>query len=223
MSRSGKTLTILVFVLIVFGLVMLSSAGVVEGQKRFGSPYYYLSHQFLYGVLPGIALFFIFSKINYKFWKKISLPLLICVLGLMVLVFVPGVGFGLKGAQRWINLRFLTFQPSELLKFTLVVYLAAWFGRKESRLEGGPQAMIPFLLVLGFVGLLLLLQPDMGTLILVTSIAISMFFFAGARFSHFAILILVLALLIGALSIVEPYRLDRLKSFINPSADKQTT
>ncbi len=222
-SKSGKTLTIILFILIVFGLVMLSSAGVVEGQKRFSSPYYYFIHQLLYGVLPGLAIFFIFSRINYKIWRKISLPLLIAVVGMLVLIFVPGVGYGLKGAQRWINLGFFTFQPSEALKLTLIIYLAAWFSRRDGRIDGGPQSLVPFLLVLGFVGLLLLLQPDMGTLILVTMIAISMYFFAGAKLSHFVALILILGIIFGTMSIIEPYRFDRLKAFLNPSIDKQGT
>ena len=151
MSKSAKTLTILVFILIVFGLVMLSSAGVVEGQKRFGSSSYYFVHQFLYGVLPGLALFFLFSKINYRFWKKIALPLLIAVTGLMVLVFVPGIGYGLRGAQRWVDFGLFTFQPSEILKLTLIIYLAAWFSRREGHINSGPQSAAPFFLVMIFV------------------------------------------------------------------------
>ena len=190
-SKSGKTLTILIFILIVFGLVMLSSAGVVDGQKRFGSAFYYFLHQLLYGVLPGLAFFFLFSKINYKFWKKIALPLLIAAVGLMVLVFVPGIGYGLRGAQRWLNLGLFTFQPSEVLKLTLIIYLAAWFSRRDRQIDGGPQSLAPFLLILGFIGLLLISQPDMGTLILITLIAISMYFFAGAKFTHFVVLFLI--------------------------------
>ena len=221
MAKSPKTLTILIFILVVFGLVMLSSAGVVDGQKRFDSPYYYLTHQLLYGVLPGLALFFLFSRINYKFWKKISLPLLIAVTGLMVLVFVPGIGYGLRGAQRWINLGFFTFQPSEILKLTLIIYLAAWFSRRDGHINAGPQSAAPFFIVMAFIGALLLLQPDMGTLILVTVIALSMYFFAGVKLSHFLLLILILGILLGALAIVEPYRFDRLKAFWNPNIDKQ--
>ncbi len=222
-SKSGKTLTILIFILIVFGLVMLSSAGVVEGQKRFGSSYYYFIHQLLYGVLPGLALFFLFSRINYKFWKKIALPLLVMVTGLMVLVFVPGVGYGLRGAQRWLDFKLFTFQPSEILKLTLIIYLAAWFSRRDGHLASGPQSATPFFIVLVFIGALLLLQPDMGTLVLVSIIALSMYFFAGVKLSHFLILILILGVLLGALAIVEPYRSDRLKAFFNPDIDKQGT
>ncbi len=221
MTKSAKTLTVLIFVLVVFGLTMLSSAGIVDGQKRFGSSYYYLGHQLLFGVLPGVALFFIFSKVNYKFWRKISLPLLLVSIGFLVLVFVPGIGHGLKGAQRWVDIGLFRFQPSEFLKLALVVYLAAWFSRRDGRMNSGPYSIAPFFLVLGFAGLLLLLQPDMGTLVLVTIMAISMYFFAGVSVKRFVALILVVVLLLGAFSFLEPYRFDRLKAFIDPSADTQ--
>ncbi len=221
MSKSAKTLTIIIFILIVFGLIMLSSAGVVDGQKRFGSSYYYFTHQLLYGVFPGLFLFFIFSKIDYKFWKKIALPLMIAVTGLLVLVFMPGIGYGLKGAQRWIDLRFFTFQPSEILKLILIIYLAAWFSRREGRIDHGPQSVIPFFIVLSFIGALLLMQPDLGTLALVVLIAMSLYFFAGVKLTHFLILILILGILLGAMAIVSPYRLNRLKTFLNPEVDKQ--
>lgn len=221
MTKSGKTLTIITFILVVFGLVVLSSAGIVDGQKRFGSSSYYLLHQLLYGVLPGIALFFLISRINYKFWKKIALPLLIAVTGLLVLVFVPGVGYGLRGAQRWINLGFFTFQPSEILKLSLIIYLAAWFSRRDGHISAGPQSAIPFFIVMAFIGALLLLQPDMGTLVLVSIIALAMYFFAGVKLTHFLALILILGVLLGALAVVEPYRFNRFKAFLNPNDDIQ--
>lgn len=214
MSKSGKTLTVLAFVMVIFGLVMLSSAGVVDGQKKFGSPYYYVMHQLLYGALPGAVLFFIFSRMNYKFWRKIALPLLLGVTGLLVLVFVPGIGYSFGGARRWVDFGLFSFQPSEFLKLALIVYLAAWFGRHEGRINVGLHSVAPFFLVFGFASLLLLLQPDMGTLILVALIAVSIYFFAGAKLNHFIALILILAVLVSVFSILEPYRFNRIKTFI---------
>jgi cell division protein FtsW len=215
MSKSGKILTALTFILVIFGLVMLSSAGVIEGQKKYDSPYYFLTHQFLYGVLPGTALFLLFSRINYRFWKKVALPLLLVSVGLLVLVFVPNIGYSFKGARRWINFKFFSFQPSEFLKLSLVIYLAAWFSRYEDRINFDLRSLLPFLLVFGFSAFLLLFQPDMGTLIVVALIAVSMYFFAGASLRHFAVLILILAVLVAASSFLAPYRFDRVKTFIH--------
>jgi len=221
MPKQTKTLTILIFIILVFGLVALSSAGVVEGQKRFDSAHYYLTHQLLYGVLPGLALFFIFSRVNYKFWRKLSLPLLLGAVCLMVFVFVPSIGLSSRGAQRWIDFGFFSFQPSEFLKLTMIIYLAAWFSREDGRSGSGGRSVVPFFLVLGFAGILLLAQPDMGTLALVTLIAISMYFFAGAKLKNFLIMILALGILLGAVAVIEPYRLDRLKTFLSPNIDTQ--
>src|SRR5436305_2043592 len=122
----AKAIFGITLLLLISGLIILSSAGIVEGQKKFGSSYYYLTHQLLYGVLPGIGLMFLFAKIDYKLWKKVSLLILFGALVLMILVFIPKFGYGLKGATRWLSLGGLSFQPSEVLKLALIIYLAAW-------------------------------------------------------------------------------------------------
>ena len=158
-----KRLLVITLVLIVFGLIVLSSAGIVDGQKKFGSPYYYLIHQLLYGILPGLIGMLFFSIVDYRFWRKVSLLVLISSLAMMIMIFMPTFGHGLKGATRWINLGVFSFQPSEILKLSLVIYLAAWFGGRSERLKNWSYGMAPFMLVLFFVALLLFLQPDVGT------------------------------------------------------------
>src|SRR3989338_4185690 len=180
----AKSLFVTTLILLIFGLVVLSSAGVVEGEKKFGSAYYYLNHQLLLGVLPGLVLMFLLSKIDYKFWKKVSLPILLGALFLLALVFIPPFGHGLKGATRWINVWGFSFQPSELLKLGLIIYLAAWFGNRDERIRNWTYGMAPFFLVLSFVAALLALQPDIGTLIIVTLISLSIYFFAGSDLKH---------------------------------------
>ena len=215
----AKALFAVTLILLIFGLVVLSSAGVVEGEKKFGSAYYYLNHQLLLGVLPGLVLMILLSKVDYKFWKKVSLPILLGALFLLALVFIPPFGHGLKGATRWINVWGFSFQPSELLKLGLIIYLASWFGNRDERIRNWTYRMAPFFLVLSFVAALLALQPDMGTLIVVTMISIAIYFFAGSELKH---LLIVVAVTIGALLIMiwfEPYRLDRIRTFVDPSVD----
>ncbi len=219
----AKVATIVFFLLIIFGLVMLASAGVVEGQKKFGDSSYYFTHQLLYGVLPGLALFFIFSHVPSKFWKKGAFLILLVAVGLLVLVFVPQFGFAVKGAQRWLDLGWFTVQPSEFLKLALIMYLSAWFASRERKQSHSLSALIPFFLVLGFVAFLLLLQPDFGTLSIVVLIGIALYFFSGAHLKHFVILMLILVLLFGALSVAAPYRFNRIKTFFNPQQDRQGT
>ncbi len=215
----AKRLLATTLILLVFGLAVLSSAGIVEGQKKFGSPYYYLNHQLLYGILPGLVLMFLFYKIDYKLWKKISLPILVGALLLMVLVFMPRFGYGLKGATRWLNLGGVSFQPSEVLKLALVIYFAAWFGNRDERIKNWTYGMAPFFVVLGFAGGLLLIQPDIGTLVIVTAITISMYFFGGASLKHLGIIIILLIIAMAAAVYMEPYRFNRIKAFLDPSVD----
>lgn len=218
-----RKLLAITLVLIVFGLVVLSSAGIVDGQKKFGSSYYYLTHQLLYGVIPGLIMMFLLAMIDYRFWKKISLFILIGSLALMIMIFVPSFGHGLKGATRWISLGSFSFQPSEILKLSLIIYLAAWFGNRDERTKKWSYGIIPFLIVLGFVALLLFLQPDIGTLIVVSIISLGIYFLAGPTYKQFAGILLVLFLALSAIIVVEPYRFDRLKAFWDPSVDPRGT
>ncbi len=214
-----KVLTWNILILMIIGLAMLSSAGIIDAQRKFGSSNYYLYHQLLYGLLPGLVLMYALSKIDYKIWKKLSILILFGVLALMIMVFMPSFGLGLKGASRWINLVGITFQPSELLKLALVIYLAAWFGGRDERLKNWLYGMAPFFLVLGFIAVLLALQPDIGTLIVVSLIALGVYFTAGVSMKQFLAVIMVLLIGLSALIWMEPYRFNRIRSFLNPSVD----
>jgi len=214
-----KRLLLITLVLLVFGLVVLSSAGIVEGQKKFDSAYYYLNKQILYGVLPGLFLFFLLSKIDYRFWKKVSPFLLFASLVLMILVFVPDIGIGLKGASRWVSIGGFSFQPAEILKLALVIYLAAWFGGRDERIKNWAYSLAPFFVVLSFAGLLLAMQPDVGTLAVVVLIALGIYFAAGSSLKHLAVIVAIFLAATAGLIFIEPYRLDRIKTFVNPSVD----
>ena len=214
-----KRLLFTTLVLLIFGLIVLSSAGIIDGDKKFGDSYYYLKKQLLYGVLPGLLLFFLFSKIDYRFWKKVSFIILFGSLLLMILVFIPDIGIGLKGANRWVSLWGVSFQPSEILKLAMVVYLAAWFGSRDERIKNWSYSAAPFFVVISFIGLLLALQPDVGTLAVVVLIALGIYFAAGSSMKHLAVIIGVFLVILAGLVFMEPYRLNRIKTFFDPSVD----
>ena len=214
-----KRLLFITLILLVFGLVVLSSAGIVEGQKKFGDSFYYLKKQVLLGILPGLLLFFLFSKIDYKFWKKISLIVLFVSLLLMIFVFVPDIGIGLKGASRWVSIGGWSFQPAEILKLSLVIYLAAWFGGRDERVKNWAYSSAPFFVVLSFVGLLLAMQPDVGTLVVVMLTALGVYFAAGSSLKHLLVILAIFLVAVAGLIFVEPYRFNRIKTFVNPSLD----
>ncbi|MEX2090638.1 MAG: putative lipid II flippase FtsW, partial [Candidatus Paceibacterota bacterium] len=215
----AKRLFIIILILVVFGLIVLSSAGMVEAQNKFGSPYYFVFHQFLYGILPGLGLLVLFSLIDYKFWKKIALPLLFGSLLMMVMVFVPNIGHGLKGASRWLNLGSFTIQPAEILKLSLIIYLAAWFSNREERTKNWTYGAAPFFIVMAFIVLLLYLQPDIGTLIIVMMIGGGIYFLSGRSWKEILSVVAIAFILLGLFVVVEPYRWDRIKAFMDPSED----
>lgn len=220
MNSEAKTLLIIVLVLLSFGLLVLSSAGIVEAQRKFDSPYHYFNRQLLNGVLPGLFLFFILSKINYKRWNKFSLPIMFLAVFLLTLVLVPSVGHGLRGATRWLNLGFLpTFQPSEFAKLALILYIAAFFSSKKERIKDIRQGLIPFLIIMGFVSVLLLMQPDFGTLVTMAAISFAIYFFAGAKWKHIILIILFTGAAFLVLSLAAPYRMARINAFLNPQED----
>ena len=214
-----KRLLFITLILLAFGLIVLSSAGIIEGDKKFGSPYYYLNKQFLYGVIPGLLLFFLFSKVDYKFWRKISFLVLFASLLLMILVFVPDFGIGLKGANRWVSLWGLSFQPSEILKLSMVIYLAAWFGSRDERIKNWSYSAAPFFVVISFIGLLLAMQPDVGTLAVVVLISLGVYFAAGSNLKHLFAIVAIFLIAMAGIIFIEPYRLNRIKTFFDPSLD----
>ena len=217
---NSKFLTWLVFVLVIFGLVAISSAGVYLSQKNFGTNYYYFNHQLLFGFLPGIFLFLLASKINYKVWKKISLPLMFLSVGFLILVFVPGFGVSIGGAKRWLSLfDFFSFQPTEILKLTLIIYLASWFSSKMHLNKSTAGEAIAFLIVIFFISILIAAQPDIGTLGIIVAVALIMFFASGGKLKHFAGIILLIVVAFALLTVFSPYRFNRLFVFLNPDFD----
>jgi len=215
----ARKLFIMILVLVVFGLVILSSAGMTESLNKFGSSYYFVFHQLLYGIIPGLIGLALFSFIDYKFLKKISPLLLFWSLFLMILVFVPTVGHGLKGATRWLNIGPFTIQPAEILKLCLIIYLAAWFSNREERVKNWSYAAAPFFVIMAFIVLLLYLQPDIGTLIIVMMIGGGMYFLSGRSWKEISAVVLITIILLSVFIIVEPYRKDRIKAFLNPAED----
>lgn len=215
----ARKLFIMILVLVVFGLIVLSSAGITESLNKFGSSYYFVLHQLLYGVIPGLIGLTIFFLIDYRYWKKLSPLFLFGALLLMILVFVPSVGHGLKGATRWLNLGSFTVQPAEILKLCLIIYLAAWFSGKEERIKNWSYATAPFFIVMAFIVLLLYLQPDIGTLIIVTIIGGGMYFLSGRNWKEILTVVLIAIVLFSAFIAAEPYRKNRIKAFLNPTED----
>lgn len=201
----------IVILLTLFGLLMIYDASSFIAFRDFGDKYHYVKDQCVWIVL-GLILLGFFSFFDYHRLYYFSLPTLISAIILLALVFVPGIGIYVLGAHRWINANFFTLQPAEFAKLALAIYLSAWFSHKEKG------RLLPFLLLVGLVVFLIMLEPDMGTAVIVLIEALSVYFLSGANIASF-VLLLPLATVLGFIFIkLEPYRVQRLTTFLNPSA-----
>lgn len=217
-----KMLLFTVLLILAFGLIMISSAGIVFSQTRFDDSYFFLKRQLIFGVIPGLVACLFFSRFDYHRLQKLAVPFFAVAVVALIFVFIPGVGVEAYGARRWIDLRIFSFQPSEMMKFSLILYLSAWLaGRTEKKIQNFSEGFVPFLMILGFVGLLIYMQPDAGTLGITGLIAFAIFFSAGASMAHiFTFAALAVA---GFVFMVysASYRMNRLMVFLNPELDPQ--
>jgi len=203
-------LVALVFGLAFFGIIMVGNASVVEAYRDFGDKFYYLRLQAQWLGL-GLIAFFLASVFNYRYLKMITFPLMLFTFASLILVLLPGIGFEALGARRWLGIGRFNFQPAELAKLTFVLYLASFLSNKKRTL--------PFLLLLGLLVVLVMLEPDLGTTVIIVATSLVVYFASGAPLLLLAGLGL-LGLLSGAsLILFSPYRRERLLTFLNPTRD----
>lgn len=218
--RGDMTIILLALGLSLFGLLMISSASVVISYDQFGSNTVYLGRQALYFAI-GFSTLIATSLIDYHFWKKYALGLLLITLLLLVAVHIPGIGPRVNGARRWIDLGPFLLQPSELLKAFIIVYLAAWFEKKGPEIRSLTKAIMPFSALMGVIIILIMNQPDLGTALVVVAISTIMLLVAGASLTHiFAGLSLGSGLIFILIKSAD-YRWQRFLTFLHPSADLQ--
>jgi cell division protein FtsW len=208
MSKTDISLLISIVILTFFGLFMIYDASSFVAFRDFGDKYHYIKDQFVWTIVGFGALFF-FSFFNYRRLYTLAFPILCVALILLIMVFIPGFGVSLLGAHRWINLGVSLLQPAEFVKLALAIYLAAWFSNKE-------KGRLPaFLLLIGLVLGLVMLEPDMGTTIIILAEAFIIYFLSGANMFYFSIIV-PLTVLLGYIFIkISPYRAKRLEAFLN--------
>jgi len=209
----------LIFILLLFGLVMVTSASIWKGLGDFGDSYYYAKHQLFNGILPGLALFFIAGKIYYRQWAKFALPLLFLTLASLLVLFLPSLGFSHGGAKRWLALNFLSFQPSEFAKIFFIIYLAVWFDKKGDKIQDVKTTLLPFLVLLGVISILIIIQPNLGMLSIITISSLALYFVAGGKITHIISLFLGLAAALIVFIRMEPYRMNRFIIYLYPELD----
>ena len=204
--------------LLTIGLVMVLSASSVRSYSTYGSSYRIAMNQAIY-VLLGLPCMWLASRMPVSVWRKVGLPVLLGAVFLLVLVLVPGIGRNVDGARRWIPVAGgFNLQPSELAKVGLLLWGADLLVRKKKLLRDWRHLLVPLVPVAGLLALLVMLEPDMGTTIVLMSELMTLLWVVGAPGRVFGVL-LTAALTLGALlAVAEPYRLARLTSAFDPCA-----
>lgn len=202
------------------GVVMVysSSAEMADTIQRYrGDDLYFLKRQAAYAALGFLAMFFT-MRFDYKKLRRIAVPgLLICLL-LLIAVFIPGLGYKAGGASRW--LRFgITLQPVELAKIALILYMAHSLTKKQDKVKNFKLGVLPYMIVVGGILVLLLLQPDLGSAMTLVAVAAAMLFVAGMRYQHIASLFAILLPPFILLIATSSYRMKRISAFFDPWQD----
>lgn len=208
------TLVMLWLIALVVGLVMVASASYPMASS-FGTPSYFVVRHGLY-VAAGVAAFGVCALMPLKVWRVAHRPFLILGLLLCLLVLVPGIGQVVNGSRRWISFGGVSVQASEVVKFVTLVYLAGYLERSDRRLADDWATLARPLGVVALVCTLLLLEPDFGAVVVVAGLTGGLLFMAGARLAHFALIVVAAVMLLAVLSVLQPYRMERLVAFLDP-------
>ncbi len=221
LAEDGPADTVLwwiILILLGFGLVMVYSASAPIAQHETGNPFFFAERQGIYVLLAIIVLYY-FSRVDLDFWERITFPLMGVSLIALVIVFVPVIGISVNGSHRWINFLVVRLQPSELLKFSLLLFLARYVVRKGELLGRFKEGLWPIFVVLGLLGVLLLLQPDFGSYAMVVLLTGVLLFLGGLPMRFVILAGAVSGAALSVLAVSAPYRLARITAFQNPWAD----
>jgi len=213
-----RSLLILYLILIMIGLVMVTSASIGIADQQTQDPFYYAKRQFL-RVLLSFMLVWLTCKIPLGFWKNNGMGLMLGSIVLLGVVLIPGIGHTVNGSTRWLNLGVFTFQVSEISKLFLVIYLSGYLIRRSEELQNNTMGFIKPMLVLAFASGLLIMEPDFGAAAVLLLTGLGLMFLGGVRFGQFLFIVSGTLGIMILLAVSSPYRLSRITSFIDPWAD----
>jgi cell division protein FtsW len=204
--------------LLSIGYVMVVSTSLHLGERSFGNIWHYPVRQFAHIGL-GVLLAIVMAKVPLKVWEKTGPSMILLALGLLVLVFIPGIGVKVNGSYRWVNVGVARFQVSEVVKLICIIYMAGFLTRHVEVVRASIKGVIRPMLPLGLVFGLLLAEPDFGAAFVIGFAVVCMMFLGGARLIEFLTLVLM-ALAIGVVAIASSsYRMERVTAFMDPWAD----
>ncbi len=208
----------IIIALLTIGSVMIYSASYIQAEYNFGDSLFYLKRQLLFSVVGIFAMFFIMS-IPYGTWKKYSKVLLLICFVLLLAVLIPGIGMERNGAQSWIGVGAFSIQPSEFTKLGLIIYLSVFLSVNQKYITSFKQGFFPSIILVFAAFGLIMLQPDLGTGVVLILTCMMMIYIAGARLSHFIGMASIGIAGFLYLILSAPYRISRITAFLNPWQD----
>jgi len=204
------------------GVVMVYSASAIIAADRFHDPLFFLKKQFFWALL-GFGCLWAAMRVDYRRLERLVGPLLLVSFVLLVLVLVPPFGQEINGTRRWFRGGPISFQPVELAKFSLVLYLAAFLSRRQELMRSFGQGLLPPLLIAGLMAGLTILQPDLGNSLALIILTLALAYLAGARLGHMLVVAAPAVPAVALLIVMKPYRWRRMLAFVNPWDDPQAT
>ncbi|MEK7071464.1 MAG: putative lipid II flippase FtsW, partial [Patescibacteria group bacterium] len=218
-KKIDKFFLTVVFILIFFGLAMFISASLGILAKNKELFFSVLFSQLVLGLGFGLVGMYLALKINYKFWRRYAFLIFLGSILLTAAVFISGVGLAHQGAERWIKLGPVSFQPVEILKFGFVIYFAAWLSWAKNKVQDFRFGILPLCIMLAIIAVILFKQPDTKSFILISLTGISMLFISGVPMKYIFGVLMAAILVLGTLVVFKPYLQERIKTFIDPSSD----
>lgn len=217
-KKIDKILFFTSIILSLFGIVMIYSASSIWAEYKFNDAFHYLKYQSIFFIV-GVIIMLIVSKIDYKvYYEKSNLILSICII-LLILVLIPGIGSIRNGSRSWFGIGPFGIQPSEAAKLGLIIFTSKYLSKSNKFLKSYKQGVFPILGITLLIFFLIMLQPDLGTGVILVMSIISLLFIAGVNMKFFLGIGILGIIGITILIIIAPYRMDRITSFINPWND----
>lgn len=218
-SLYDNLLIVSIFGLLIIGLMMVASSSVMISTKYFHQPFHFLVKQSCYlsvGLIVGLMI----VRTESSFWEKVSVPLLMICFFLLLVVLIPGIGRSVNGSRRWLGFGPIGIQVSELAKLAMIFYVSGYLVRQKAAIHEGILGFVKPMLVLGVFSVLLLLEPDFGSTVVISGTVMAMLFLAGVRLRYYVGLVLAVLGALVFLALSSPYRVARLTAFLDPWADQ---
>ncbi len=221
--KIDKTFFWIVITLVIFGIIVFTSASLGILARNEAKFYAVIFNQFVFGLLGGLIALYFCSRISYKFWRSYSLVFFIISVILTLLVFIPHIGVSHGGAKRWIEIWRISLQPVEFLKIAFIMYFAALLSLAKNRIHKFRFSFLPLIILLGLISIILLEQPDTKNIILITITALAMLFVSGVSWKKIIGFIFVILIGFGILASFKPYLMNRINTFFNPNQNGRGT